>query len=581
MFDVQSLIEDSITGALTLVFGESFRDVNPLVRPAANRRFGDYQADLAMGLAKRVGITPREIAQRIARQLQGQSLFESVTVAGPGFINMRLAQALLEQRAQALLTDERMGVAPAASSQKVVVDYSSPNVAKEMHVGHLRSTIIGDAIARVLEFQGHSVVRQNHVGDWGTQFGMLIEYLFDRRIDTRDAQDIGDLNALYQESKRVFDTDANFAERARRRVVKLQAGDTATIALWQQLVAASERHFQEVYTRLDVKLQPDDVRGESFYNDRLGGVIEDLGKAGLLHESEGALVVYPVEFKDRDGNAMPMIVRKGDGGYPYATTDLAAARYRISEVGAQRIIYVTDVRQRDHFAMVFALLRQARWAGENVRLDHVPFGTVLGKDRKPFKTRSGGTVRLIELMDEARRRAAEVIRGKNPEMPAIQQEAIAGVVGMGALKYADLSSDRIKDYVFDWDNMLALEGNTAPYLQNAYVRIRAIFRKGGIDTSDLHGASIHAGEPQERALLLQLFKFPRVLAQVAEALEPHQLCGYLYDLAVHMHQFYERCPVLGATGESVRVSRLALCHLVARTLELGLGLLGIAVVAQM
>lgn len=580
MTDLQSLIERSVISAVTRVFGEGYADVDPMVRPAANRQFGDYQADLAMGLSKRVGLAPREAAQRLAKALEGEPWPEQVSVAGPGFINFVLKQSVLEERAAALLRDPRLGIAAAVPPELVVVDYSSPNVAKEMHVGHLRSTIIGDSIVRVLEFLGHQVVRQNHVGDWGTQFGMLIEHLLDRE-PVIQSHDVVELNGLYQEAKRRFDDDAQFAERTRQRVVRLQGGDPKTFAIWRQLVAISEQHFGEVYRRLGVKLTVEDNRGESFYNDRLESVVTDLNRLSALRESQGAQVVYPGGFKDRDGNPLPMIVRKGDGGYLYATTDLAAARYRIDELKAQRVIYVTDARQRDHFGMVFAILRQTGWAHGGVRLEHVPFGSVLGKDRKPFKTRAGGTVRLVELIDEAERRAVEIIKTKNPEMPAAQQREVASVVGLGALKYADLSNDRIKNYIFDWDKMLAFDGNTAPYLQNAYVRIQAIFRRGQIDTADLADQRLTITESQERELVLQILRFPHSVRLVAETLEPHHLCAYLYELAVLFHHFYEHCPVLNADDPRIRSTRLALCELVGHGLQTGLGLLGIGLVDQM
>lgn len=579
MSDLQATIERGVTAAVTRVFGDDYSMTDPMVRPASQRQFGDYQADLAMSLAKRVGAPPRKIAEQISDALKNETWPETIAVAGPGFLNFRVRDSVLEEMARALLGDSRLGVAADPVPQRVVVDYSSPNVAKEMHVGHLRSTIIGDAIVRVLEFLGHTVIRQNHVGDWGTQFGMLIEYVL--AVDLDRNWGVSELNALYQEAKRKFDDDPAFADRARQRVVKLQAFEDGTLAVWQQLVAISERHFTEVYQRLGVLLTSADICGESFYNLKLQGVLDALAHSGLLRESQGAQVVYPDGYRDREGAPMPMIVRKRDGGYLYATTDLAAARYRIDEVKAQRVIYVTDARQRDHFGMLFSVLRQAGWADASVRLEHVSFGTVLGKDRKPFKTREGGTVRLVDLIDEAERRAAAIVAAKNPDLPTAEQHSVARVVGLGALKYADLANDRIKDYTFDWDKMLAFEGNTAPYLQNAYVRIQSIFRRGQIDPAALDGTAFRLSSPEERELVLSLLRFPRAACLVSESLEPHHLCGYLYDLAVVFHHFYEHCPVLNADDANVRNTRLILAQLSAAVLRTGLGLLGIGTVDQM
>lgn len=581
MVDLQSSIEQRVQEVTGDLLGDEFRAIDPLVHPASDSQFGDYQADLAMGLAKRLRRRPRDLAQLIAERLGQDRLFVSVSVAGPGFINFRLSQAALSGLARERVCDERLGVVPVHPPRTIVVDYSSPNVAKEMHVGHLRSTVIGDALVRVLSFLGHKVIRQNHLGDWGTQFGMLIEHMLETGATVNGQYRVDDLNALYQAAKRRFEEDAAFAKSARRRVVKLQEGEAATLVLWRELVDESLRHFSEVYERLEVTLRLEDICGESAYNADLPKVVEELKRLGLAHESQGALVVYPQGFKDRQGEPMAMIVRKADGGYLYATTDLAAARYRVNVLRADQIIYVTDARQKDHFAMVFAVLREAGWAPEHVMLNHVAFGSVLGKDKKPFKTREGGTIRLVDLIDEAERRAAAIIRDKNPELAEGEGGAIARVVGIGALKYADLCNDRIKDYVFDWDRMLAMDGNTAPYLQNAYVRIRSIFRKAGIDPQAYLIEDLPIEDPETRQLLLCLLRFPRTVRLVAEHLEPHLLCNYLYELASGFHLFYEHCPVLGAGEEAIRRQRLALCQLVARTLETGLGLLGIGVVERM
>ena len=597
MADLQATIERALRDAVRTALGEDYADTDPLVRPAGDPKFGDYQANVAMSLAKPLKQKPRDIAQRIIDALtddrEDRDLFAQVEPAGPGFINMTLTDDALARQAGAMRADENAGIPRAEAPQTVVVDYSSPNVAKEMHVGHLRSTIIGDAIARILEARGHCVVRQNHLGDWGTQFGMLIEYLIDQGYDLaadvqdapagdRDAHQIGDLNRLYQQAKQKFDDDADFAERARQRVVALQQGDARTLKLWRGLVEESKRHFNDVYQRLGVALTDDDIRGESAYNDALSDAVEALDKTGLLTESQGATCVFPEGFTDRDGEPLPLIVRKKDGGYLYATTDLAAARFRINQLGAQRIIYVTDARQDQHFQMVFQTLRQAGWAPEQtIRLDHVTFGTILGPDKKPFKTRAGETVRLSDLLDEAEERATRVVREKGSITEPQRQAAIARIVGIGALKYADLSNDRVKDYVFDWDRMLAMDGNTAPYLQYSYTRIRSIFRKGEIDPATLPDDAVRVAEPAERALVLKLAQWPTTIAAVGDHLQPHRLCTFLYELATAYHRFYEQCPVLTAPDRSTMQSRLALCDLVARTLRRGLGLLGIDVVEQM
>ncbi len=600
--DIQFQLETRFKTAIIAALGDDFADSDPMIRVAADAKFGDFQANAAMGLAKRAGSKPRDLATKIVEQLQAEEdaaqWYAKLEIAGPGFINVTLQAARLVGQLTVMASDDQLGVTPASPPQRVVIDYSGPNVAKEMHIGHLRSTIIGDAIGRTLAFQGHEVIRQNHLGDWGTQFGMLIEHLLDIKWDPNGGDHaISDLNALYQASKKHFDDDADFATRARQRVVALQSGDETTLTIWRGLIEESKRHFNAVYQALGVKLTDDDIRPESFYNDKLSAVVDALDDAKLLHESDGAAVVYPEGYKDRDGNQLGMIVRKRDGGFGYAATDLAAVRFRVSELGADRVVYVVDSRQKDHFGQVFWTVRAAGWdtikdtnsenktdgfAGENVgggvRLDYVPFGTIMGKDRKPFKTRTGGTVKLAEVLDEAIERAGQVIAAKNPELGEAERSEVARAVGLGGIKYADLSNDRIKDYIFDWDRMLALEGNTAPYLQYSYTRIRSIFRKAG----DVNAkATITIGEPAERQLALQLLQFPGVIDAVADSLEPHRLCTYLYELATLYHRFYEQCPVLKADDDTTRDSRLALCDLVGRTLQRGLGLLGISTVEQM
>ncbi len=557
--------------------------LDPMIKPA-DPRHGDYQANLAMRLGKLLGQKPRDLAQAIANELeqgQGKDWLSEVSVAGPGFINLGLNRAFVESRLRAMFDDPRLGMPEKATPKTVVVDYSSPNLAKEMHIGHLRSTIIGDAICRVLSFVGDRVIRHNHLGDWGTQFGMLLEHLIDTGWDREGDHSIGDLNQLYQEAKTRFDADPEFKERARKRVVALQAGEEQALALWRQLIGESVRHMNDVYAQLGVLLRDEDIVPESFYNPRLPEVVSDLREASILVESEGAMVAFPEGFKNKEGEPLPLIVQKSDGGYGYATTDLAAGRYRARELGAERIVYVVDARQSEHFAMVFATLRNAGWVTESTALEHVPFGTILGKDRKPFQTRVGGTVRLVDVLDEATSRARQVIDEKSAQLSESEREDIARAVGIGAVKYADLSSERIKDYTFDYDRMLSLEGNTSPYLQNAYVRIQSIFRKGGVDPDATSADSLQLEHDQERALAMQLFKLPDVLGSVAASLEPHRLCNYLYELASGYHSFYEHCRVLDPSDQRRQASRLALSRLTADALGLGLQLLGIRVIQQM
>jgi arginyl-tRNA synthetase len=585
--DIHATLTELLQRAVTAALGPEQAQADPLLRLAKDARHGDFQANIALPLGKALAQPPRDLAQKIAAQIVPGELVAKVDVAGPGFVNLTVSQALLEQIAAGMLSDARLAVAPVSAPATVVIDYASPNCAKEMHIGHLRSSIIGDAISRVLEFRGEKVIRQNHLGDWGTQFGMLLELLLEQgwassasaaQAKARSSV-IQDLDELYRMAKAKFDADADFAERSRQRVVKLQSGDEASLKLWQQLIDESKRHMQAVFGLLGVKLVDADIRPESFYNPRLPQVVEELRKVGLLQESEGAQVVFPEGFKDREGEPLPMIVQKRDGGFGYAATDLAAARFRVGELGASRVIYVVDARQGDHFAMLFKTLDMAGWA-TGVKLEHVAFGTILGADKKPFKTRAGGTVRLVEVLDEAQRRAAAASEKKQDELSETERQELARAVGIGAVKYADLSSDRIKDYIFDWDRMLALEGNTAPYLQNAYVRIRSIFRKGEVQEAALDPNSIRAVAPEERALCLQLSQLPNIVEQVVTSLEPHRLCTYLYDLASAYHRFYENCSVLKAEGET-RESRLALSAVTARTLKLGLELLGINTVERM
>lgn len=584
MLDPQLTLAQRFAAAVAAAFGPEFADADPIIRPAANPRFGDFQANLAMPLAKRLGKPPRDVANAVVAALDWQDLCEEVPgIAGPGFINLKLRSDYLDRLAAGLAADDRLAVEKTADPQTVVLDYSGPNVAKEMHVGHLRSSVIGDALARTLDFLGHRVIRQNHLGDWGTQFGMLIQYLvekYDRYLEAAQSgklnAQIGDLNIFYRNAKARFDEDSDFADRSRQRVVSLQAGDEETLAIWRFLVIESARHFNAVYRRLGVTLTDADVRPESFYNDQLAAVVAELKEKKIALESEGATCVFV------EGFDAPLVIQKSGGGYGYATTDLAAIRFRTATLGARRIAYVVDARQRDHFAMVFDTAKRAGWL-DHATAEHVQFGTILGEDGKPFKTRSGETVKLVDLLDEAQQRAAKIVTEKNPDLAEGDREHVARVVGIGAVKYADLSSDRVKDYVFSWDRMLAMEGNTAPYLQYAYARIRSIFRKGVAPESP--GTAVpgffHIDHPAERTLVLTLVQFGGVIRSVAGRLEPHHLCNYLYTLAAAFSGFYENCPVLKADTDAQRRSRLALCDLTARTLKQGLGLLGIEVLDRM
>jgi arginyl-tRNA synthetase len=501
-----------------------------------------------------------------------------VEIAGPGFINLWLARAFLEREAEALARDPRLGVPLTERPDKVILDYSAPNVAKEMHVGHLRSTIIGDALGRMLECLGHEVVRQNHVGDWGTPFGMLIEHFVDlgEGKTAGAGSSVGQLGEFYRNARVKFDADPAFAERSRKRVVLLQAGDEQTLELWRALIEVSKQHFEDSYARLGVLLRAEDLRGESFYNAMLPEIAEELERRGIARVSDGALCVFLPGFENREGQPLPLIVRKQDGGYNYAATDLAALRYRTQTLHGTRLLYVVGAPQSQHFAMVFAVGELAGWLKAPARAEHVAFGSILGTDKKMLKSRVGETVSLASLIDEAIERADAEIAQRDPALDAAARRALAAKIGIGAVKYADLANDRNKDYVFDWDRMLAPEGRTGPYLQYAHARIRSIFRKAAdegiaVDAS----AAVRFAEPAERALALELLGFGSAVVEAAESLRPHRLAGYLYDLANAFTAFFEGCPVLRAPDDATRASRLALCALTARVLAHGLGLLGI------
>lgn len=550
-------------------------DAPPVLQPAARPEFGDYQANGIMSAAKARKLNPRQLAEQVVANLDLSGIAERVEIAGPGFINITLASDFLAERANEALREERLAI-PRPSPQRVVVDYSSPNLAKEMHVGHLRSTIIGDALARTLRFLGHTVIAQNHVGDWGTQFGMLTAFL----IESEQAGEgvvLADLEDFYRQAKQRFDEDETFAARAREYVVKLQGGDPGINALWRRFLDISLRHCELVYTKLGVGLARDDVRGESAYNHELGAIVDDLKVKGLAVESDGAQVVFLEEFRNKDGEAQAYIVQKQDGGYLYSTTDLAALRHRVAELQAERLLYVVDARQALHFQQLFTVARKAGYAPETTQLEHVGFGVMLGDDGKPFKTRSGGTVKLAELLQEAEERAYTLVTAKNPNVTESERREIGRVVGIGAVKYADLSKHRTSDYAFSWDTMLAFDGNTAPYLQYAYARIQSVFRKSEMEFAL---ASILLREPEERRLALDLARFADTILSVARDATPHYLCTYLYELATQFMRFYEACPVL-KSEDDVRRSRLQLCQLTAKVLKTGLDLLGIKVLDAM
>ncbi len=567
-----------LQAAVAKALGAEHAAVDPMVRRSER---ADFQADLAMGLAKALKRPPRQVAEAVVAAAELSDVAERVEIAGPGFINLTLKTALLGRGLEAVARDERLGVPLAAVKDRVVIDYSAPNVAKEMHVGHLRSTIIGDALARLLEFAGHEVVRQNHIGDWGTPFGMLIEHLLD--VGESGAQaSMGELSDFYRAARAKFDGDPKFADRSRERVVLLQAGDARTLELWRHLVELSTRYFSSVYERLGVGLRNDDVRGESAYNAALPEIAAELERRGLASINDGALCAFPPGFTNRDGEPLPLIVRKQDGGYGYAATDLAALRYRTQTLGGTRLLYVVGAPQAQHLSMVFAVGAQAGWLAPPARAEHVAHGSVLGADKKMFKSRAGESVRLTDLLDEAVDRAEAELASRNPDGDAAARRELAAKIGIGAVKYADLANDRIKDYVFDWDRMLAAEGRTGPDLQDAHARIRSIFRKGAESGVALEqGAAFAIAEPAERRLALELLEFGSAVLEAGETLRPHRLCGYLYDLATAFTAFFETCPVLKAQDEATRDSRLALCDLTARVLASGLGVLGIAAPERM
>ncbi|EGC0891861.1 arginine--tRNA ligase [Salmonella enterica subsp. enterica serovar Anatum] len=576
--NIQALLSEKVSQAMIAAGAPA--DCEPQVRQSAKVQFGDYQANGMMAVAKKLGMAPRQLAEQVLTHLDLSGIASKVEIAGPGFINIFLEPTFLAEQVQQALASERLGVSQ-PTRQTIVVDYSAPNVAKEMHVGHLRSTIIGDAAVRTLEFLGHHVIRANHVGDWGTQFGMLIAWLEKQQQENAGDMALADLEGFYRDAKKHYDEDEAFAERARNYVVRLQSGDTYFREMWRKLVDITMTQNQITYDRLNVTLTRDDVMGESLYNPMLPGIVADLKAKGLAVESEGATVVFLDEFKNKEGDPMGVIIQKKDGGYLYTTTDIACAKYRYETLHADRVLYYIDSRQHQHLMQAWTIVRKAGYVPDSVPLEHHMFGMMLGKDGKPFKTRAGGTVKLADLLDEALERARRLVAEKNPDMSAEELEKLANAVGIGAVKYADLSKNRTTDYIFDWDNMLAFEGNTAPYMQYAYTRVLSVFRKADIDEQALASAPVIISEDREAQLAARLLQFEETLTVVAREGTPHVMCAYLYDVAGLFSGFYEHCPILSAENDAVRNSRLKLAQLTAKTLKLGLDTLGIETVERM
>ena len=570
MADPLVIVADLLAPAFAAVAGGD-TVVDPVVRPSDR---ADAQANGALALAKQLGRKPRDVADDVvaAADLTGKA---TVEVAGPGFINVTFDEGFLKEQLAALERDERLGVRLAATPERVVVDYSAPNIAKEMHIGHLRTTVIGDALVRMLELVGHTVIRENHVGDWGTPFGMTIEHLLDiGETEAAAGLSVGDLDGFYKQARAKFDSSEAFQARARNRVVMLQGGDPETMRLWKLLVDLSMQYFNRLYRKLGVLLTDDDLAGESMYNDLLPEVVERLRTAGLLQHSDGADVVFPPGYTNREGEPLPLIVQKRGGGFNYGTSDLACVLDRVERVKATLLLYVVGAPQSQHLAMVFDVAAMAGWLRPPARAVHVAFGNVLGTDRKMLKSREGEPVRFVDVVDEAVVRATASVKDKNPDLPDDEQIDIGRMVGIGALKYADLSTDRIKDYIFDWDRMLAFEGNTAPYLQYAHARIRSILRKAEAAPGIAADGDEPTLAPEERELILQLLHFDAAVHDTLEKYSPHRLCTYLFDLAQSFTSFYEACPVLKADPPT-RAFRLRLCEQTSRVLAKGLDVLGI------
>lgn len=576
--NIQSILSEKIKQAMIAAGADA--QCEALVRQSGKVQFGDYQANGIMPAAKKLGLNPREFAQSVLDKAELQDIAEKTEIAGPGFINIFLKDTWLADNISRAVQDPKLGVHN-PEKQTVVVDYSSPNVAKEMHVGHLRSTIIGDAVVRTLEFLGNNVIRANHVGDWGTQFGMLIAYLEKMENEHASEMELSDLEAFYRAAKKHYDEDPVFAEKARNYVVKLQSGDEYCRTMWQKLVKITMQQNQHNYDRLNVTLTDKDVMGESLYNPMLPGIVEDLKKQGLAVEDDGALVVYLDEFKNKDGDPMGVIVQKKDGGFLYTTTDIAAAKYRYETLKANRALVFSDTRQSQHMQQAWLITRKAGYVPDSFQLEHKNFGMMLGKDGKPFKTRSGDTVKLADLLDEAIERAGVLISQKSTALSEQEKADVIEAVGIGSVKYADLSKNRTTDYVFDWDNMLSFEGNTAPYMQYAYTRIRSIFNRSQIALSEVEQATLSITDEKERALAIKLLQFEEAVQVVGKEGTPHVLCAYLYELAGVFSSFYEHCPILNNDDQQVKLSRLKLALLTERTLKQGLNLLGIKTVEKM
>lgn len=576
--NIQALLSEKVTQALIKAGAPTTSDA--LVKQSAKLHFGDYQANGIMAAAKKMGMAPRQLAEQVVQQLDMGEMVAKIEIAGPGFINIFLAADWVAKQAAAALQDPQLNITRAAAPKTIVVDYSAPNVAKEMHVGHLRSTIIGDATVRVLSYLGHHVIRANHVGDWGTQFGMLIAYLEKMQNEQANNMALADLEGFYRAAKKNYDDDAQFAEKARGYVVKLQGGDPYCNKMWRKLIDITMSQNIATYKRLNVTLTLEDTMGESIYNSMLPGIVDDLKQQGLACESEGAIVVYLDEYKNKEGEPMGVIIQKRDGGYLYATTDIACVKYRYEQLHADRILYYTDSRQHQHLEQVWLIAHKAGYIPQTLQLEHHMFGMMLGKDGKPFKTRSGDTIKLNELLDEAVERARRLITQKNPDLTPSELTDIVDAVAIGAVKYADLSKNRTTDYVFDWDNMLAFEGNTAPYLQYAYTRVLSIFKKADTHFSALSGP-ITLIDDKECLLATRLLQFEEAISSVANDGLPHILCSYLYDIATLFSSFYENCPILSAESEALKNSRLQLAALTAQTLQTGLAMLGIKTVEKM
>ena len=576
--NIQQLLTQRVSQAMILAGADNNCDA--LIKQSAKVQFGDYQANGIMATAKKLGMPPRALAEKVLQHLDIDDIADKVEIAGPGFINIFLKNSWIAEQNEIALNSDKLNITLPAKPQTIVVDYSAPNVAKEMHVGHLRSTIIGDASVRVLSFLGHNVIRANHVGDWGTQFGMLIAYLEKMQNEHANDMELSDLESFYRAAKKHYDEDEVFAEKARNYVVKLQGGDEYCRDMWRKLVDITMTQNIATYKRLNVTLTVEDTMGESIYNSMLPGIVADLKQKKLAVESEGAIVVFLDEYKNKEGEPMGVIIQKRDGGYLYATTDIACAKYRYETLHADRILYYTDSRQHQHLEQVWTIVHKAKYVPESLQLEHHMFGMMLGKDGKPFKTRSGDTVKLNDLLDEACERASSLIRSKNPDLSEAELAQIVDAVAIGAVKYADLSKNRTTDYVFDWDNMLSFEGNTAPYLQYAYTRVLSVFRKSDISEDSLTG-DISLDSDKERALATRLIQFDETITSVANEGTPHVLCAYLYEIATLFSSFYENCPILTAENENLKQSRLKLASLTAKTLKVGLDMLGIKTVDKM